>query len=87
MRLLLVARRGYRLGGAPVLRIGQRFRLVAYHRALAGGIVVLALDAALDKGGNLMSKWHFVWILLLGYALGYWLRKPGDLTLGRIYKM
>lgn len=32
-----------------------------------------------------MSKWHVVWILLLGYALGYWFRPLGNMTLGRIY--
>lgn len=29
--------------------------------------------------------WHFIWIIALGYALGYWMPKLGDATLGKIY--
>lgn len=32
-----------------------------------------------------MSMWHWVWILLLGYVIGYWWRTPGNATLGKIY--
>jgi hypothetical protein len=28
---------------------------------------------------------HFLWIIALGYALGYWMPKLGDMTLGKIY--
>lgn len=29
--------------------------------------------------------WHIVLLVLLGYALGYWMPKLGDMTLGKIY--
>jgi hypothetical protein len=28
---------------------------------------------------------HFIWILALGYALGYWMPKLGDMTLAKVY--
>jgi hypothetical protein len=34
----------------------------------------------------MMPKWwHTLIILLIGYALGYWMPKLGDLTLAKIY--
>lgn len=33
-----------------------------------------------------MKSWHLaVLFLLIGYAMGYWMPKLGDLTLGRLY--
>lgn len=29
---------------------------------------------------------HFLWILALGYAIGYWMPRLGDMTLGKLYK-
>jgi hypothetical protein len=29
--------------------------------------------------------WHIVGLLVIGYALGYWMPKLGDLTLARVY--
>lgn len=28
--------------------------------------------------------WHFLWILLLGYLLGYYLPQVGNMTVGKI---
>lgn len=30
--------------------------------------------------------WHIIALLVIGYAVGYWFRMPGDATLGKIYK-
>jgi hypothetical protein len=30
--------------------------------------------------------WHVLLVLLIGYALGYWMPALGDMTLGKIYK-
>lgn len=30
--------------------------------------------------------WHILLLILLGYALGYWMPALGDMTLGKIYK-
>jgi len=29
--------------------------------------------------------WHIVGLLLIGYALGYWMPKLGNVTLAKIY--
>jgi len=29
--------------------------------------------------------WHCLWILLLGYLLGYYFRSAGNMTVGRLY--
>ena len=29
-------------------------------------------------------SWHFIWILALGYALGYWFPTPGNMTIGKL---
>lgn len=29
--------------------------------------------------------WHIVGILVIGYALGYWMPQLGTMTLGRLY--
>jgi hypothetical protein len=34
-----------------------------------------------------MKTWHHVVLwLVIGYALGYWMPKVGDMTLGKLYK-
>lgn len=33
-----------------------------------------------------MSRYHFVWILVIGYLLGYYFRSVGNMTVGRIYQ-
>lgn len=32
-----------------------------------------------------MSKYHTVWIFLLGFLVAYYFRSLGDMTVGRIY--
>lgn len=32
-----------------------------------------------------MKMWHLIIVLLIGYAIGYWWRTPGNMTLGKIY--
>ena len=29
--------------------------------------------------------YHCIWILLLGYLIGYYFRSPGNLTVGKLY--
>lgn len=33
-----------------------------------------------------MSKWHFVWVLVLGYIIGYYFRGVGNATVGKLYQ-
>ncbi len=33
-----------------------------------------------------VNTWHIIGLLIIGYAIGYWFRMPGDATLGKIYK-
>ena len=30
------------------------------------------------------SWWHFIWVIALGYALGYWFPGLGNATIARI---
>jgi len=32
-----------------------------------------------------MLKWHFIWILILGYLLGYYFRSFGNMTVAKLY--
>ena len=32
-----------------------------------------------------IKAWHVIGLLLVGYAIGYWMPKLGDLTLAKIY--
>jgi len=32
-----------------------------------------------------IRMWHIIGLLVLGYAIGYWMPKLGDMTLGRLY--
>lgn len=29
-------------------------------------------------------NWHFVWVLAIGYVLGYYFKTPGNLTVGKL---
>lgn len=29
-------------------------------------------------------SWHWLWVLLIGYAIGYYFRSPGNMTIGRL---
>jgi hypothetical protein len=31
-------------------------------------------------------SWHFIWILIVGYLIGYYFRGIGDMSVGRFYK-
>lgn len=33
-----------------------------------------------------MKSWHWIFLILIGFAIGYWMPKLGDMTLGHIYK-
>ena len=30
--------------------------------------------------------WHILLLVLIGYAIGYWMPALGDMTLGKVYK-
>lgn len=30
--------------------------------------------------------WHILVLVLIGYAIGYWMPSLGDMTLGKLYK-
>jgi hypothetical protein len=32
-----------------------------------------------------IRAWHIIGLIVIGYALGYWMPKIGDMTLGKIY--
>jgi hypothetical protein len=32
-----------------------------------------------------MKLWHVLGLVFIGYALGYWMPKLGDMTLGKLY--
>lgn len=29
-------------------------------------------------------SWHWLWVLLLGYVIGYYFRMPGNMTVGKL---
>jgi len=32
----------------------------------------------------MMSRWHWIWIILLGYLIGYYWRGLGNMTVARL---
>jgi hypothetical protein len=33
-----------------------------------------------------MSRWHWIWIIVLGYLIGYYWRGLGNMTVGKLVK-
>jgi hypothetical protein len=83
------------MGKASIHRFRIGIKLGPVCRTLDFSCVVLEPHFDVHNNGLVKQKieenrmsvkaWHIIALVVIGYALGYWMPKVGDMTLGKIY--